>query len=670
MEKLIQLYDQKITSFKTCWLLLAFVLTVPNLLLAQTDTTKLKQVNIPGYRAPAIQSEVPTQQISLQDFNRYSSFNVADAIRNFSGVNIKDYGGIGGLKTVSVRSLGANHLGVFYDGVELSDVQNGQIDLGKLSLNNVQTITLYNGQPPFICQPARAFASASVLAITTVHPTLDNKKPYQLQLGVNGGAFGLINPYIQWQQRISKQWSFIINGYDEQANGKYKFKNPYDGSDTLATRINDDISTQQTDAGLYWAKSDSDKFNLHTNFYNSNRGLPPAVISYNPYSAVRLQNQDFFTQAGYEHIWKNSLHLLVNSKFSQDYLRYIDPGYLNGTGGLDQQYTQREFYQSASLAFDLCRNWQVSYAVDAAYAKLDANLPKYLYPNRFTLLNVLASNFKTGKWLFQGSLLATYVNDRVTSGSVADPVSVLSPTLVVNYHANNNIQLRAYYKNIFREPTFNEQYFFAVVQIRNIKPEYAKQFDAGLTYTKNLNGFFNYVTLTADGYYNRVNNKIIVLPNQNLAISSIVNLGNVNITGADLGLKTQSTINTNWQAVLSANYTYQYAVNVTDPMTPVEIAYTPQNSFAVNAGVFDKHWGFYYNQLYSSSRYYINDNSPEYNLSGYTVGDLNITYKFLEKNKPVMLSAGVDNVFNSSYVVVRSFPMPGRSARISIQITI
>src|ERR1700712_391948 len=138
---------------------------------AQTDTAKkLKEVKVSTSPLPQIQTLVPSQQISSADFINYNAYNVADAVRSFAGVILKDYGGIGGLKTISVRGLGANHTAVLYDGVQLNDAENGQVDLGKFNLNNVQEITLYNGQPPEICQSARSFASASVLSIRSIKP--------------------------------------------------------------------------------------------------------------------------------------------------------------------------------------------------------------------------------------------------------------------------------------------------------------------------------------------------------------------------------------------------------------------------------------------------------------------------------------------------------------------
>ena len=96
---------------------------------------------------------IPSQKLSGARLERLNSHSVADAIRYFSGVQIKDYGGVGGIKTVDIRSMGTNHLGVFYDGIQLGNAQNGQIDLGKFSLDNIDEISLYNG---VFAQPASA----------------------------------------------------------------------------------------------------------------------------------------------------------------------------------------------------------------------------------------------------------------------------------------------------------------------------------------------------------------------------------------------------------------------------------------------------------------------------------------------------------------------------------
>ena len=97
---------------------------------------------------------IPAQTLSGKAIEALRSHSVADALRYFSGVQIKDYGGVGGIKTVDMRSMGTNHMGVFYDGIQLGNAQNGQIDLGKFSLDNIEAIDMYNGQKSDIFQSA------------------------------------------------------------------------------------------------------------------------------------------------------------------------------------------------------------------------------------------------------------------------------------------------------------------------------------------------------------------------------------------------------------------------------------------------------------------------------------------------------------------------------------
>ena len=67
---------------------------------------------------------VPAQSLEGVELQRLNSQSVADALRYFSGIQLKDYGGVGGIKTVDIRSMGTHHLGIFYDGIELGNAQN------------------------------------------------------------------------------------------------------------------------------------------------------------------------------------------------------------------------------------------------------------------------------------------------------------------------------------------------------------------------------------------------------------------------------------------------------------------------------------------------------------------------------------------------------------------
>ena len=130
---------------------------------------------------------IPAQVLSGEELRRLNSNSVADALRYFSGVQVKDYGGVGGIKTVNIRSMGTNHTGVVYDGVELGNAQNGQIDLGQFSLDNIEALSLYNGQKSEILQPAKDFGSAGTIYMRTRTPVFNEGETYHARATIRTG---------------------------------------------------------------------------------------------------------------------------------------------------------------------------------------------------------------------------------------------------------------------------------------------------------------------------------------------------------------------------------------------------------------------------------------------------------------------------------------------------
>ncbi len=653
------------------FLLILFVSTAA---FAQRDSSKtLKQVTVRAVPPLILESPNPAQQISVRDFKRLAAYNVADAIRNFSGVNIKDYGGIGGLKTVSVRSLGANHTGVQFDGVQVTDAQNGQIDLGKINLENVSSITLYNGHSAELLQPARAYASASMLVIKSLAPHFEGKKNQRLSLGYKTGSFGLIHPSLLWQRKLSSRWTLNLSSNFQKAHGRYKYRVDGDGSDTLAVRSNTQLNTIQTDAAFYWKGIDSNRFQLRLNYANSSRDLPGAVVFYNPYSNQHLWNKDFFLQSSYQQHFDTRMQLLLSGKFSRNGLRYLDPDYLNQAGELDQRFRQIELYGSAALSYPLSSVLVLSLASDIAYNKLNTNLYNYAYPSRFTFLNAIAAKFSIDRLTVQANLLNTTISETVETGTASPSKTIWSPALSFSYRPfpEEDLQFRAFYKDIFRNPTFNDLYYTRSGK-RDLKPEYAEQYNAGITYSRTFSSALHFLSLTADAYYNKVKDKIIAIPNKDLFTWTMMNLGLVDIRGLDFGLKSQFGIGEKLDFNLSGNYTYQQAIDITNPSSSVylqQIPYTPKHTIAINAGITNGTTGIYYNHILSSSRYYLSENLPQYYVPGFSVSDLSLSHQ-LQTRYPISISAEINNLFNQSYAFIRSFPMPGRSLRFSFQITI
>ena len=227
---------------------------------------------------------IPSQTLKGDALRRLSSLSVADAIRYFSGVQLKDYGGVGGLKTVNVRSMGSHHVGVFYDGVEVGNAQNGVVDLGQFSLDNVEEISLYNAQKSAIFQPATEFGNAGSVYIRTRRPKFDEGEHRHLRISIRGASADMLRISSLWEERISASLCSSLNAEILSASGKYKFRyrrKNADGSvayDTTAVRHNGDIWAVRLEGNLHglfngggWA--------LKGYTYHSQRGIPGAIVS-------------------------------------------------------------------------------------------------------------------------------------------------------------------------------------------------------------------------------------------------------------------------------------------------------------------------------------------------------------------------------------------------------
>lgn len=87
-------------------LLFAFLATplLCNSVYSQNKSDSTHVLNEVMVVAKPFQNIIPNKTLSGEQLEKLNSHNVADALRYFSGVQVKDYGGMGGLKTVNVRN--------------------------------------------------------------------------------------------------------------------------------------------------------------------------------------------------------------------------------------------------------------------------------------------------------------------------------------------------------------------------------------------------------------------------------------------------------------------------------------------------------------------------------------------------------------------------------------
>ena len=641
-----------------------FLLLCPLSMTAQTvtndSTQTIDEVVVKGFRVPGnVLASTPIQTLSHTDMERLGIHDMGDALKRFAGVQVKDYGGVGGMKTVNIRGLGAGHTGVTYDGVQVGDCQSGQVDLSRFTLDNVSLVSLQIGQEDNIYQSAKAYTSAGLINISTLQGVSD-RKPH-LTTTLRTGSYGLFSPSLLYHQQFSRLGIGAYTSY-ERADGVYWFtlKN---GIKTIHERRNNsDIQTWRGELNMSYQLTDKQTLQWKAYGFTSNRGLPGAVIYDNTYSAERLKDKNVFTQMLYENRFNNRIKMKAAAKWNYAWSRYSD---IPASGYKEDTYRQNETYLTATLWTNPLQGLNLSFAQDYAHNHLSMTLPKAANPTRNSLWTALAANYQIGAFSVNASLLATNIYERVKQGNASDGFHRLSPAFSMQWRCLQDFRLRFGYKDIFRTPTLNELYYTGIGN-RHLNPEKSRMWNLGATYSHTFNRTLQ-LSLTADGYFGNVTDKIIAVPK--MFYWQMMNAGKVRQLGLDVSANIEKRWGKDWTVSATGSYSLMKATDISDPTVVYyrnQIAYTPLHSGSASVLLHTPWLDFSYNVLFMGERYTLSYNIPDNRMKPFADHSITLSREFNINKQQLQVQFDVRNLGNKNYEVVRFYPMPGTNWRLSV----
>lgn len=658
-------------------------------------THRLHDVEVSARRfRSSVTSVAPVQQMGREDIDLLGITSVGDAARRMAGVNVRDYGGIGGMQTVSVRSLGAQHTAVSYDGIVVSNMQAGQIDISRFSLDNISRLSLAIGQSSDQMQSARHYASAGILCVDTENPwqqTTD--KPWQMRLGVKTGSWGLFQPSLRYVERVGENTAFTVNGNLVRADGVYPFTLVNGHNKEHLRRYNSDILAGQGEANLYhrWGEADGtdghrSELNVKAAYYNSKRGLPGVVILYNPDTRERMWDENFFAQSVLKTWLTPRLALNARLKYAHSWSKYEDYNGKYAGGKQTDIDRQDEYYASATLGYDLSRHWRIALAEDFAIGRLRNNIVSQPNPTRQSSQTALSLRWSQGRWQMDGNVVGTYIAEHASALTDSNGSSVaaripadrkrLSPSMAVAYRLlpTETLYARAMVKSTYRVPTFTDMYYLRIGNT-NLKPENATEWNLGLTWAHRMDvwsGRSISLQTTIDGYYNRVTDKIVSFPST--YVWKMVNFGKASITGLDATLSLDIPFVGKTDLRLDATYTYQHAVDKTNPEKNYyghQLPYTPRHSGNVSI-LWKNPWIHVGWQMQAvGERWSMIQCTDEYHMKSYREHTFTLSRDVrLGQGRNLRLSGSLLNAFDCQYEVIQYYPMPGRSFQASATLTL
>lgn len=573
-----------------------------------------------------------------------SGLSVDAVLRQASGLNIRNYGGHGGIKTISVRGFAANLTTVTIADIPYQQAQSGVVNFGLFSVNAFDIITLERAASSNVHNPLGGNVN--------FESVLKGKKNYT---SIGAGSFGETLIKIG-TQREGKRLGYMLNVVGLRAKDNYTYK--YNG-DTF-TREHAQMQSLQFQGKYQYALH---KYWNSEYFFMGNVGrqqVPSAIVTGNAGLA-----SDSLTQSDFFHFLKIAYTpLLQKQKWTPTKTTFALSHHYNYLQSLNNQRWNN--YKNQDILAQIQAMYVFSNQI--LHNTINWNLQNLNGNNLAIQFQPIAEVSRT-QWSFASTHQAFWgqkaeksMQFRTQSSArinIVKPYGVLFNGSLGGYwrpFRQKGFEFYTHLQSGKRLPAFNELYYFGFGN-STLLPENITSFDVGYTSKK----YFSDLNLTYgfSGFINETRNKIISIP-LTPAIWSTQSIGLAKTMGFSWDI----------EAILYkkhriyANYTLQKANSIENgvkkilPYTPLEVC---NYGYLMNLNKFQ----LYINGSYSGWRFSLLENDKNSFLPAYNIVDIGCSYHFIASKFRYNFVFDVENIANTSYQIVKSYPMPGRSFRIT-----
>ncbi len=616
-----------------------------------------ESVTITATRGHNLITEVPSSVdvIKMEDLEVRNPQNLAEALQNLQGVYIKDYGGLGNTKTISLRGSSSEQVLVMLDGQRLNNPQTGQVDLALIETEGIERIEVVRGGNSALYG---SDAVGGVINIITKSPHSGlSKKSITGSIKYTIGSFNSLS--FENGATFNLPFGILSGSYKLlESKGDFKYIDAYGNEQT---RKNAGINSE--DVYLKFNKPIGDslfnrRLDITYKYYSSERGAPGTIEDLYKYA----KNWDRANQ--YNLTFTGKVFNLFNDFRLQIYRHDSWNRYFNNevAAYTDSRFTVSMDGAEAQMKTILIPQASLTYGLGLRSDKMD-NLQLETSHNRLSWYGFIVneSNFNLSSRLIHTIFLVSSLRFDQTSNYG----NKFSPKLgtVFNFGKYWQTSLKFNIGTSYRAPTFNDLYWPADAWTQgnpDLKPESGWDYDCGLRFQfPILNGLYWEST-----YFQNQMKGLIIWKEKN-GIWSPENVNKAMIRGIENSLSFKPFKKF---LEISGNYTFLDARNKTNERTVFNkrLVYRPKNTANINLNCSFSVFTLSYQFSYTGLRYTTNDNTDY--LPSYKTSDITLNYKPKTDSADLLLSLQIKNIFDERYEIVKNMPIPGRELRLALKI--
>lgn len=654
------------------YFVLILILVIAQFSFSQGDTLRGESKTVDVSIKKAANSNSILQSFDKERIERLNVNSLGDILKQGVGIQIKDYGGIGGLQNISVRSIGANHTGILRNGLLMSNGSSGQVNVGLIPAYFIDEVNLNIGQAEDDLLPALAYRSANIVSIKTSSLERDTSF-FSGGLHLSYGSFGTVNAGLSLKSSFKKGFVSVQSNI-LSSQGNFPYIIPNSGDNQVYERSNSEIFRYQFEAVTgFETKIGKTRVSYERNY--TNQELPGAVVLFvfNNQQYLKQSNDAFNLQHKYSN---KNLSIGGQVTYSYQSTNYTDSIVFNSQGYIDDKYYYSNLLTSLSIKYRIKKRYVLFSSIDYARNWLSSSKATLNNPTRDQLLWVLGTQiyFPKIRAKLEGNILLQGIKDMRNSNAV-NAVIKANPYVGFGFFPSKKIDLRIrmFYKNNVRLPSFSEMYYSQIGNT-DLEPEEAHQMNLGLTYYLKEKAWMKEMMLRVDVFQNFVTDKIVAIPTKDLFVWSILNVDKVSIAGLDLAASVKFRLAAKTSLTLAGSYSFQNALNRTDKEHVTynhQVAYIPKHAANSSLGIDVYGASIYWLSYFTGDRFHLNENNLFNKLESFWYSDLTLGYRIRLNNKhQLQINFVIGNIADVQYEVVRSFPMVGRNYNIKISYAI
>jgi outer membrane cobalamin receptor len=639
--------------FKSLFFFAAILLAFLHAVSAQTGEMPVKQipqVTIVENNKDYFSDDNPTYSLDhASHLNRQQ--NLGYLLERESQVLVRSYGGEGSLVSLSLHGTGSNHTQVSWNGFPLNSPTTGQADLSLIPASFMQTIEVINGASGAL------FGSGTFGGSINMGNEADWNNRLAMEYTIGAGSFGSFNNSL-FLKAGNRKFQYHLSAVSGRAENNFSYHDYYKQGSPPSIATHNAYRSLGIIQNFYLNLGKGNYLEAGLWYQRKMKEMPRLMGYYQTGNAVQRDSL-FRSYISYRKTTEKSM-LMIKSGWFSDFLNFTDKisardsAYsLNSeiAAGRLMNEADYRYYLSPSVVLGGGMSYYLSRGRSANYGGVITEHDYAVYANIKIRLNDLIIN----------------------SGLRREFYDEINPpfqySFGLRYKVSDKLVLRSAASSKFRKPTFNEKYWVPGGN-PGLNPEKG--------WGGEVSAEWEILDKTDDGprlkfltnaYFQNIENWIQWVLRDSL---TPVEYKNVHAWGLENRVNFEFPAG---QLDLSGFVAYIYSRSVikeTYDHNPLyagkQLMYIPAHS--AKAGIMAEFRGITVGAggSYTGSRETVETEDPFVRLDPYVLLDVmaGINHKLFGMS--CTLYGHIDNILNSQYEVIRSYPMPGRSFHLALTV--